>query len=586
MSLSNDLISQFVKVTNDDKTPKKETVVYGTVVEKTDLVQYVQLDGATEKTPVTSTVDNKAGDRVIVMIKDHKATVTGNLSDPSAKSTDVNQVKQTVDNLDLSGTNLRLNALEVSDVLINNELIAAKAEINSLKTNKLDAVTANLTYATIESLNVERGKITSLTSDVANIDALIFGSASGNVIQTSFANAVIAQLGDAQIKSAMVESVAASKITAGDIITNNVRVKSQNGLLLISDETIQINDGTRARVQIGKDASNDYSINIWDASGNLMFSKGGITDSAIKQAIIRNDMVSDTANIAAHKLDIDSLFDEINDSTNTIKSTKVYFDDKKQTLDVAFKSLSTTVTDQGEVISSQGTAISTIQGQLSSKIWLQDINSATGDMSTQYSSLEQNLNGFKTTVSETYATKIEVDTAQSTANNAEEKASNAQTLITQLSESISTLVTDGNGTSLMTQTEEGWTFSTAAIQSSVNDISEALDSLTTEVGDVGSSVDILQQAVKDLGEIAEYVYITTYENEPCIELGETDSEFKLRITNTRMMFSEGSTILAYFTNQAFNSKKVVIEEELQQGEFVWKVRSNGNLGLTWKGGAS
>jgi hypothetical protein len=53
-----------------------------------------------------------------------------------------------------------------------------------------------------------------------------------------------------------------------------------------------------------------------------------------------------------------------------------------------------------------------------------------------------------------------------------------------------------------------------------------------------------------------------------------------------MLFTEGSTVLAYFTNQSFNSKKVVIEEELQQGGFVWKVRSNGNLGLSWKGAGS
>jgi hypothetical protein len=53
-----------------------------------------------------------------------------------------------------------------------------------------------------------------------------------------------------------------------------------------------------------------------------------------------------------------------------------------------------------------------------------------------------------------------------------------------------------------------------------------------------------------------------------------------------MVFVEGSTVLAYFNNQSFHSKKIVVEEELQQGGFVWKVRSNGNLGLMWKGGNS
>lgn len=191
---------------------------------------------------------------------------------------------------------------------------------------------------------------------------------------------------------------------------------------------------------------------------------------------------------------------------------------------------------------------------------------------------------------EDMATAEEVNTAQSTAekaqttaNTAQETASEAASLIKQLADSISMLVTDGNGTSLMTQTEDGWTFSTAEINSSVNDISDALASLTESTSDTEHAVSILQEAVRDLGEIAEYVSITTYEDEPCIELGEGDSDFKLRITNTRMLFTEGSTVLAYFTNQSFHSKSVVIEEELHQGGFVWAVRANGNLGLSWKG---
>ena len=175
------------------------------------------------------------------------------------------------------------------------------------------------------------------------------------------------------------------------------------------------------------------------------------------------------------------------------------------------------------------------------------------------------------------------DNAQSTANSAESRITEAEALIEVLSESISMLVTDGNGASLMTQTENGWTFSTASLQDLANKTSEALEDLTREVGDINGAVDILQQAVDDLGTIAEYVKIGIYEDEPCIELGESDSNFKLRITNTRMVFSEGPNVLAYFNNQSLHIKKAVVEEELQQGGFVWKIRSNGNLALVWKG---
>lgn len=175
------------------------------------------------------------------------------------------------------------------------------------------------------------------------------------------------------------------------------------------------------------------------------------------------------------------------------------------------------------------------------------------------------------------------DNAQSTADETGSRVTAAETLLQLLADSISMLVTDGNGESLMTQTENGWTFSTGQIQDTIDTTSENLDVLTNTVGDVSSTVGILQQAVDDLGILSEYVKITTYEDEPCIELGETDSDFKLLITNTRIMFMEGTGVPAYINNQSLYIKKAVVEEELQQGEFVWKARSNGNLGLIWKG---
>lgn len=528
MSLSGDLISQFVKITKDNNKTNSGTTVYGTTVEYNGST-YVKLDGSDLLTPVSTTAETKAGERVSVEIKNHTATITGNLSSPTvhkdsvteignqitefeiivADKVDVDRVvavEGQIDNIlsdnvtikeTLTANQASIDSLEAKNVSITEKLTAAEADIESLNTTKLDAEIADIKYATIESLeatdltvynlqadygqfkvlttekftaaeadisklqtdkldasvaeikyatieklNATTAEIDKLTADVADIDTLIFGSASGTTIQTSFANAVIAQLGNAQIKSAMIESVSAEKITAGDIITNNVRVMSEDGKLLISDETIQISDSSRVRVQIGKDAAGDYSINIWDTNGKLMFSEGGITDNAIKDAIIRNDMVSETANISASKLDISSLFTEINGSTETIKATKIYLDGESQTLDVAFTSMSSDVDGLSSTVSSQGTQISTIQGQITSKVWQQDIDSATGDLSTKYSALDQevdkisatvashtttiankadssevtevadkvsavetDLSGFKATVSNTYATK-------------------------------------------------------------------------------------------------------------------------------------------------------------------------------------
>lgn len=89
MNLSSDLITQLVKVTGKTAKPTKtETTVYGTIREY-DGAKYVQLDGSDLLTPVSTTTDMLDGERVTVMIKNHAATVTGNITSPAARTDDV-----------------------------------------------------------------------------------------------------------------------------------------------------------------------------------------------------------------------------------------------------------------------------------------------------------------------------------------------------------------------------------------------------------------------------------------------------------------------------------------------------------------
>lgn len=570
MGLTAELISKFAKVTKDDVQPKKESTVYGTI-RNVDGASYVHLDGSYDKDgsllliPLTSTVAASDGNRVIVSIRNHMAVVTGNLSTPSTTVEHVNVVEKTVtQKLEaefVSASRIEAMEADIGDIIADNITINNKLKAQDVTVNdKLDAAVAEVTYAKIEQVDAHYGEFNTLKSDyasfkeafsedlyadVAEIEKLIFGSAGGDVIQTEFANAVIAQLGNAQIKSAMID----------EINTNDVTIKSEDGRLVISDDTIQISDSARVRVQIGKDASGDYSINIWDTEGNLMFSEGGITDAAIKDAIIRDDMVASNANISAGK---------------------IFVSDENTTLDVAFREMSSEVTEIGETITSQGAEITALKNSISTKVWQQDINTATETLSTQYTELSQDVDSITTTVAS--------HTAQLTEN--KEEITLVQSTIGQLTDSISMLVTDGNGTSLMTQTEDGWTFSTSDIQAAVDRTSEALDELVAQCGNTDAAVEVLQQSVSDLGIMAEYIRIGTHEGEPCIELGEGDSNFKLLITNTRILFMDGSDIPAYINNKSLYIKKAVIEEELHQGGYAWVTRSNGHLSLVWKGAAN
>ena len=95
MSLSNDLISQFIKVTNDSTGKKEKTKTYATVVESNG-VMYVQLDGSELITPVDTTNILHEGDRVIVDINDHNAVASGNISNPSVSGVELSQTEDTL----------------------------------------------------------------------------------------------------------------------------------------------------------------------------------------------------------------------------------------------------------------------------------------------------------------------------------------------------------------------------------------------------------------------------------------------------------------------------------------------------------
>ena len=95
MALSQELLSQFAKLTNNEN--KVDSINVKGTYKNINGVEYVQLDGSDILTPVTSTVEAETGERVTVTIKDHNATVTGNISSPSARTKSVQDLKDEVD---------------------------------------------------------------------------------------------------------------------------------------------------------------------------------------------------------------------------------------------------------------------------------------------------------------------------------------------------------------------------------------------------------------------------------------------------------------------------------------------------------
>ena len=150
MSLSSDLINDFVKATNDDEKTKSETTVYGTAVEHNGTI-YVRLDGSSLLTPIVSTVNAKPGDRIMVMIKNHTATVTGNISSPAARTADMQDainkiaefeiaVSDKASVKDLDAERARIDTLVSDNVTIKQDLTAAKASIAEIENGNVPAL--------------------------------------------------------------------------------------------------------------------------------------------------------------------------------------------------------------------------------------------------------------------------------------------------------------------------------------------------------------------------------------------------------------------------------------------------------------
>ena len=152
-----------------------------------------------------------------------------------------------------------------------------------------------------------------MEGNLATIDTIINGHFTSDSVHSLIINAENTVFSNSVIKSAMIDSVAADKVTAGTIDASSIHFKSQSGRLDIFGETLQIKDNTRPRVQIGKDASGDYNMYVWDAAGKLMFDATGVTANGIQRPIIVDSMVADNANISGDKINITSLVKEIND---------------------------------------------------------------------------------------------------------------------------------------------------------------------------------------------------------------------------------------------------------------------------------
>lgn len=464
MSLSSDLISEFVKVTKDDEKPKSETIVYGTTVVYEGST-YVKLDGSELLTPVSTTSATKNGERVTVMIKDHTATITGNMSSPSARSGDVEDlVTENVTIKDrLTATEGDIDTLQAKNATITEKLTAAEGDIKNLNADKLSVSDADIKYATIGDLEATNAKVYNFettyakiadlktqyaTIDFANINEAAITkiySEYGIIDDLVFKNGrVVGELVGVRIKGDLIE--------AGTLKADKLVVKGSDGLYY----KLNIEGGATVSEQVSdEDLQNGLS-------GDIIVAK-----SITAEKVAVDDLVAFGATIGGFHIDNNSIHSE-GKAALTNEDPGIYFDK---------------------------------DGQLS-----------VGD-GKNYLRYFKDENGEH---------KLEVS---------------ASSILMKLGGSSSNL--------------EG-------------------------------AIDTVEKNINYLAEKTEYISVGTDDDDnPYIELGKKDSDFKLRITNEKLELYDGSSTPAYISNQKLMIKKAEVIDELRFGNFVWAKRPNGNMGLTW-----
>lgn len=211
---------------------------------------------------IISCTDTKGIVRKIPILS-QKFTYTGGLtSEISAKGESKNKNSFSSS----GGTVNKVNRLVTEVALVN------KAFINY----------AHINDAEIRNLKVESAKIKTAEIEIANINNILAGNIGAGFTQTIHLTAKNVVLDNTVIKELIAKEISANDLKSSNISTNKFKIVSDNGKMFIWDNTIQIRDNNRTRVQIGKDSSNDYNMYIWDSTGKLMFDATGLKSDGIK----------------------------------------------------------------------------------------------------------------------------------------------------------------------------------------------------------------------------------------------------------------------------------------------------------------
>ena len=340
MPLSSELVSQFAKLASNKPKEEKESTTYGTTVIQNGN-KYVKLDGSELLTPASFTTNIADGERVTVLIKNHMAIVTGNITSPAARTSEVEEVGNEVKAL--NATKANIEDLEATNASIAN-LDATKANVTDLEATNasianLDATKANVTdltavNASIKKLDADKANVTDLEATNASIKKLDADKANIKDLDATYANIDFSNVGVANIekfysKYGVVKDIVVKdqKITGrlvgvtitGDLIEGNT-VKADK-LVVLGDDGLyyKLNVNALGETTASSDPKYKYGLD-----GSVI-----VAESITADKISVSDLVAFDATIGGFHISDNSIYSGVKTAVDSPESG-IYFDSEGQ----------------------------------------------------------------------------------------------------------------------------------------------------------------------------------------------------------------------------------------------------------------
>ena len=230
MSLDKKVIKDFVAAVNKKEETKTPTILTGTVHREGGTVHReggtvsVKIDGSESLTPVSTVINVEDGERVTVIIENHKAMITGNLSSPAARGNEVEDLKvivgDKVSTAELEAITAKVGEID-GDVANFKETTTEKLTAQDAKIGKIDGDVASFKETTTDKLSANEANIKKIDGDVASFKEtttakLNANSAAIGSLDSTFANFKDATAEKFKANEASIEDLKTGKLSAKD----------------------------------------------------------------------------------------------------------------------------------------------------------------------------------------------------------------------------------------------------------------------------------------------------------------------------------------------------------------------------------